>query len=95
MIKWETGAIKKVRANKRVSNDSLSIKGVDTGDDMSAVPAHQEAHSFVESLQFALSGGQLRFLDDVQGVWGAHAQGRGVTGCLQTAVWIHAVHEAI
>lgn len=86
---------KKKRTNKHVSNDSLSIKGVDTRDDVGAVPAHQEVHSFVESLQFALSGGQLRLLDDVQGVWGAHAQGGGVAGYLQTAVWIHAVHEAI
>lgn len=80
---------------KRVSNDSLSIKGVDTGDDVGAVSAHQEMHSFVESLEFALSGGQLCLLDDVQGVWRAHAQGGGVTSCLQTAVWIHAVHKAI
>lgn len=50
MILWETGAIKKDRTNKCVSNDSLSIKGVDTGDDVGAVPAHQEVHSFVESL---------------------------------------------
>lgn len=32
------------------TNDSLSIKGVDTGDDMGAVPAHQETHSLIESL---------------------------------------------
>lgn len=81
--------------DKRLSNDSLSIKGVDTGDDVGAVSAHQEMHSLVESLEFALSGGQLCLLDNVQGVWGAHAQGGGVTGWLQTAVWIHAVHEAI
>lgn len=81
--------------NVPCTNDSLSIKGVDAGDDVGAVPAHQETHSFVEGLEFALSGGQLCLLDDVQGVRGAHAQGGGVTGCLQTAVWIHAVHEAI
>lgn len=61
------------RTNKHLSNDSLSIKGVDTRDDVSAVPAHQELHPFVERLQFALSGGQLCLLDDVQGVWGAYA----------------------
>lgn len=73
----------------------LSIKGVGTRDDVGAVPAHQEVHSFVESLQVALCRGHLCLLDDVQGVRRAHTQGGGVTGCLQTAVGIHAVHQAI
>lgn len=74
---------------------SLSIEGVGTRNDVGAVPAHQEVHSVIESPQVALCRGHLCLLDDVQGVRGAHTQRGGVTGCLQTAVWIHAVHQAI
>ncbi|TNN68676.1 hypothetical protein EYF80_021085 [Liparis tanakae] len=54
-----------------------------------------EVHPVIEGLQVALGRGHLCLLDDVQGVRGADAQRGGVTGCLQTAVWIHAVHQAI
>lgn len=77
------------------ASHSPSVKGVGSGDDVGAVSAHQEVHPVVESLQVALCRGHLCLLDDVQGVRGANAQRGGVTGCLQTAVWIHAVHQAI
>lgn len=74
---------------------SLAIEGICSRDGVRAVLAHQEAHSVVESLQVALCRGHLCFLDDVQGIRRAHTQRSGVTGCLKTAVWIHAVHQAI
>lgn len=74
---------------------SLAIEGIASGDDVGAVPAHQEAHSVVEGLEVAVHGRHLRLLDDIQGFWGADAQCGGVAGPLQTAVWVHAVHQAI
>lgn len=71
---------------------SLAIEGVGSRDYVGAVLAHQEANPVIESLQVGLRRGHLCLLDDVQGVRGAHTQRGGVTGCLQTAVWIHTVH---
>lgn len=63
-------------------SNSLSVERVGAGDDVRALPAHQEVNPVVERLQVALRGGHLRLLDDVQGVRGAHTQGGGVTGRL-------------
>lgn len=74
---------------------SLSVKGVGSGNDVGAVPAHQEVHPVIEGPQVGLCRRHLCLLDDVEGLRRTQTQGGGVTGCLQTAVWIHAVHQAI
>lgn len=74
---------------------SPAVERVGTGDDVGAVAADEEADALVEGLQGALAGGDLRLLDDVQGIGRAHAQRRGVARGLQTAVWVHAVHQTI
>lgn len=75
--------------------DSPSVKGVLPGDDVCAVPAHEELDAVVEGVQVLLGHGGLGLLDDVQRVGGAQAQRVDMTEGLQAAVGVHAVHQAI
>lgn len=75
--------------------DSPSIKGVLPGDDVCAVPAHEELDAVVEGVQVLLGHRGLCLLDDVQGVRGAQAQWVNMTEGLEAAVGVHAVHQAI
>lgn len=72
-----------------------SVKGVLPGDDVCAVPAHEELDAVVEGVQVLLGYGGLRLLDDVQRIRGAQAQRVDVTEGLEAAVRVHAVHQAI
>lgn len=75
--------------------DSPSIKGVLPGDDVSAIPAHEELDAVVEGVQVLLGHRGLCLLDDVQWVRGAQAQWVDMTEGLEAAVGVHAVHQAI
>lgn len=75
--------------------DLPSVKGVLPGDDVCAVPAHEELDAVVEGVQVLLGYGGLRLLDDVQRIRGAQAQRVDVTEGLEAAVRVHAVHQAI
>ena len=72
---------------------SPAVEGVVSRDDVGAVFAGQELDAVVEGLH----GGRVRLalLDDVQGVPGPPAEQAVLTGRLQAAVRVQAIHQAI
>lgn len=75
--------------------DSPSIEGVLPGEDVCALPAHEELDAVIEGEQVLLGHRGLGLLDDVQRVRGAQAQRVDMTEWLEAAVRVHAVHQAI
>lgn len=80
--------------------DSPSIEGVLPGDDVCAVPAHEELDAVIEGVQVLLGhrgwklGAPCR-VDDVQWVRGAQAEWVDMTEGLEAAVGVHAVDQTI